>query len=398
MESYVYNDITGLIDRDGYSYYGIKHDQQQIGTRSDVLFDFKLGGLNNKLTVGFDANDIDLEYSNNWGDGLAYADTISSANASVPVIGWTPDTRADANIPTVLAFTTNTKQYGLFFDDVLKLNPQWSVVLGARYDSIDFSRTNLALGGNPQSSFDSKYSELSWRGGVVFEPIEALSVYAQYSRATDPITSPITMNASSKDFDPTRGRQLEVGLKQQLMGGKAEYTLAWFDIVKTGLVTRRPGTLIDEQIGEQSSRGVEATLRLNPITSVSLDFNAAWVDAQYDEFFSGSTSYAGNAPSNVPKYTVNAWISWTPLQALSLGAGGRYVASRFANDANTRELPAYTVLDASAAWTFSKQLQLTVRARNFTDEKNYVLSSYDGANQWVFGEPRTYEVSVKYSL
>lgn len=398
MENYAYNSSTGLIDRDGYGYYGIKHDQQQIGTRSDVLIDTKLGSLNNKLTLGFDANSIDLDYSNNWSQNLFYGDTISNANASVPIIGWTPDTRADANIPTVLAFTTDTHQYGLFFDDVLKLNPQWSAVLGARYDSIDFSRTNQALAGQSYLSFDSKYSEWSWRSGVVFEPIEALSLYAQYSRATDPITSPITMGSSSKNFDPTRGRQFEVGLKQQLMDGKAEYTLAWFDIVKTGLVTRRPGTLIDEQIGQQSSNGIEATLRLNPVSSVSMDFNAAWVDAQYDQYFSGSTSYAGNTPSNVPKFTANAWINWTPLQALSVGAGARHVASRFANDGNTLELPAYTVLDASAAWNFNKHMQLTLRARNLTDEKDYVLSSYDGMNQWIFGEPRTCEVSFRYSL
>ncbi|MGC3982604.1 MAG: TonB-dependent receptor [Steroidobacteraceae bacterium] len=395
MESYIYSSATGLIDRDGYSYYGIKHDQQQIGTRSDVLLDLQLGGLDNKLTVGFDANGIDLDYSNNWSDGLAY-----SGN-SVPVYGWTPDTRADANIPTVLAFTTDTTQYGLFFDDVLKLNPQWSVVLGARYDSINFSRTNLALADQDYLAFDSKYSEWSWRGGVVFEPAEGLSLYAQYSRANDPITSPVTMGSGSKNYDPTRGRQYEVGLKQQLMGGKAEYTLAWFDIVKTGLVTRRSGALLrdpSDQIGQQSSSGIEATLRLNPANSVSMDFNAAWVDARYDEYYSGDKSFADNKPSNVPEVTANAWVNWTPLQALSLGAGARYVGSRFADDANTYELPAYTVLDARAGWNFSERLQLNVRARNLTDEKNYVLSAYDGADQWVFGEPRTYEVSLKYSL
>jgi len=205
------------------------------------------------------------------------------------------------------------------------------------------------------------------------------------------------MGASSRDWDPTRGRQFEVGVKQQLMGGRAEYTLALFDIEKTGLVTRRIGTPFSEQIGRQSSRGAEATLRVNPTRALAMDFNAAWVDAQYDEYYSGNASYAGNEPNGVPELTANAWINWMPMKALSLGAGARYVASRFANDANTRELPAYTVLDARAAWNFSKHLQLTLRARNLTDEKDYVLSEYD-VNQWLFGEPRSYEVSFSYSL
>jgi hypothetical protein len=38
-----------------------------------------------------------------------------------------------------------------------------------------------------------------------------------------------------------------------------------------------------------------------------------------------------------------------------------------------------------------------LRARNLTDEKNYVLSEYS-PDQWVFGEPRAYELSVRYSF
>lgn len=391
LEVYSYNNGTGLIDRDGFSYYGIIHDQQQLGTRADVLFETDLGGMKNKFTIGADVNSIDLKYSNNWSQNLFYAGN------SVPVFGWTPDTLAIANVPTVLAFTTDTTQFGLFFDDVLELNQQWSVVLGGRYDSIDFSRTDWALGGNPQSSFDSKYSEWSWRSGVVFQPRENISLYAQYSRATDPVTSPASMSSGSKDWDPTRGRQVELGFKQQLMDGKAEYTLAWFDIKKTGLVTRRIGSPFSEQIGAQSSTGVEATLRLNPTKTLSMDMNAAWVDAEYDEYYSGSMSFAGKTPNSAPDVTANAWVNWSPLSALNLGAGARYVAARFANDANTRELPAYTVVDAQGGWSFNERTQLIFRVRNLTDEKNYVLSEYD-VNQWVFGDPRSYEVSFKYSL
>lgn len=297
----------------------------------------------------------------------------------------------------MLDFSTDSTFWGVFLDDVVQLTEQWSVVLGARFDDIDYTRTDLPLGGNPGSKFDANFSEWSWRGGVVFQPTDGLSLYAQYSRATDPVSSPVSMSAGSKDWDPTRARQIEVGLKQQLMGDKAEYTLALFDIVKTGLVTRRPGTPFSEQIGEQSSKGVEATFRANPIERVSMDFNATWVDAQFDQYFSGSTSYAGNTPSDVPEITVNAWINWTPLDVLSLGAGLRYVDTRFADSANTEKLPAYTVVDAKAGWNFNDKTQLTLRVRNLTDEKDYVLSAY-GPSQWIFGEPRAYELSLRYSM
>jgi iron complex outermembrane receptor protein len=305
---------------------------------------------------------------------------------------------ADDPIPTVLDFSTSTKQLAAFVDDVLELSPQWSVVGGLRFDRIRYSRDNqaLALSGREASSFDSNYSEWSGRAGVVYQPFKGMSVYAQYSRATDPVTSPATMSSSQKAFDPTRGRQYEVGLKQQLMAGRAEYTLAWFDISKTNLVTNIPGTPFSEQVGEQSSHGIEATLRLNPTRALSIDLNATWVDAQFDEYYSSGVSLAGNKPSDVPSTTANAWINWAATRQFSVGAGARYVGSRFADSENIDKMPAYTVVDARAGWHFTSQLQMDLRVRNLTNERNQVISEY-APGQWIFGDPRTYAVSFTYS-
>lgn len=402
LESYAYNDSTGLVDRDGYSHYGIIHDQRQIGTRSDVLLEFGSGSLKNKLTIGGEFNKINLKYSDNWANDTYYADeTMSPDDASVPVFGWTPDTLADDPIPTVLDYSTSTNQLGLFVDDVLEFSPQWSVVAGLRFDRIRYSRDNQALSGRSASSFDSSYSEWGGRAGVVYQPVEGMSIYAQYSRATDPIQSPATMSSSQKDRDPTRGRQYEIGLKQQLMAGRAEYTLTWFDISKTGLLTERPGHTTD-QIGEQSSSGIETTLRVSPTQTVSIDLNATWVKAQFDEYYfrispTEIISLAGNKPSDVPRTMANAWINWAATQRLSVGAGARYVASRFADNRNTEKLPAYTVVDARAGWRFTSHLQMDVRVSNLTNERDQVISAY-GTGQWIFGDPRTYALSFTYSL
>lgn len=390
LESYAYNDSTGLIDRDGFSYYGIIHDVEQVGTRSDFLITGELGGMENRLTIGADINEIDLGYSDNWSEGMFYAGN------SVPVFGWTPDTLADANIPTVLDYTTETSQWGIFLDDVLQVNEEWSLVIGLRYDDIDYSRFDLALGGNPASSFDTDYSEFSWRAGVVYEPTDSMSIYAQISQATDPVTSPASMSSSYEDYEPTRGRQYEIGLKQQVLEGRGEYTLAWFDIEKTDLLTRRPDSMITDQIGSQSSSGLEATFRFNPTDRLSLDMNATWVDAEYDEYFSDGNSLAGNTPRNIPDTTMNAWLNWMPVSKLELGAGIRYVDSRYQNNENTSELPAYTVVDAAVSWNFNEQTTLTLRARNLTDEEDYVLSG--SRNQFLFAEPRNYELSIRYSM
>jgi iron complex outermembrane recepter protein len=388
LEEY-YDAGDGTIDR--MSYLGIVHDQEQVGTRSDFLFTGSIGSMDNRFSIGAELNKIDMDYLNNFNTGgFDVAD-------KVPLFGFDPGLRP-ASAFTQLDWSSETRQYGFFFDNVLNVSENLSLVLGGRYDNFDFDRVNHAqLTGRGRSEFDAGFSTFTWRAGVVYQLSDSFSLYAQTSTAADPVTSPISINLANADFNLSEGRQYEVGMKQQFLGGRAEYTLAWFDIQKEDLVTRLPGATVSSQIGQQSSDGLEFTLRLVPLDKLSVDFNAAFVDSQYDTFYTGTSSLAGNTPANVPDSTFNLWVNWAPVTPLQLGVGMRYVDERYGNDSNTQTLPEYTVFDASAAWVLSEQATVILRARNFTNEKDYVLSQYVG-NQWVFGEPRAYELSLRYAF
>lgn len=388
LEEYSFNSTTGEIDR--AFYLGIIHDEEQVGTRFDFLVDSELGGRTNKLSIGAEINQIELNYLNNFSTGGF------GVGDSVPIFGFDPGPTPEATIPTILDYQTDTRQYALFVDNVTQLTDSLSLVLGGRYDKLDYDRLDLAIGGNPASSFSTKLSEFTWRAGLVYQPADALSLYVQASTAADPITSPISISSSRQDFELATGRQYEIGIKQQFMAGRAEYTLAYFDIEKKDILTRLPASAITEQIGQQSSNGFEFTLRINPTDTLSIDFNAAIIDAEFDEFYSGGVSLAGNTPRNVPDQTVNLWINWSPIQDVQIGGGFRYVDSRFANDGNTEKMPDYTVFDASLNWSVSEELTVTLRVRNLTNEEDYVLAPYV-PNQWIFGDPRAYEVSFRYS-
>ena len=57
----------------------------------------------------------------------------------------------------------------------------------------------------------------------------------------------------------------------------------------------------------------------------------------------------------------------------------------------------YGVFDASINWSVNSNTTVTVRGRNLTDEEDYVLAPYV-SNQWIFGDPRAFEISLRYSL
>jgi iron complex outermembrane receptor protein len=389
LEEYSFNQDTGLIDR--AFYLGIIHDQEQLGSRFDFLIDSELAGLDNKISIGAEINQIDMNYLNNFSTGgFGIGD-------SVPVFGFEPGLRPEAATPTILDYQTDTRQMAIFIDDTLQITDKLSVVLGGRFDDIDFDRFDLAVGGNPSAAFDTKFSEFTWRAGVVYQPTEQLSLYAQTSTAVDPVTSPISINAGNADFDLATGRQYEIGVKQQFLNGNGEYTLAYFDIEKNDIITRLPASVIDEQIGQQSSNGVEFTLRVNPVDSLSVDFNVSSINAEFDEFFSRGVSLAGNTPRNVPENTANLWLNWSPINNVQIGGGFRRVDSRFANDQNTEEMPSYTVFDASVNWMATENLTVTGRVRNLTNEEDFVLAPYV-LNQWIFGDPRAFELSLRYRM
>jgi iron complex outermembrane receptor protein len=67
----------------------------------------------------------------------------------------------------------------------------------------------------------------------------------------------------------------------------------------------------------------------------------------------------------------------------------RYVGKRFTSNANTTEIPAYTVADASFAWQLDRKTKFRLIAHNLTD-KVYAASSYN--SQFILGEPRRFEL------
>lgn len=275
LEEYEWNPDTQQIDR--FSYIGILHHQEQIGDTADVRVEHQLFGRENHLAAGFDFNHVRFTHVNDFDDPQF------DAESSVPLRNFDPGVFLDLS-PTIPRFRTETDQYSLFFEDRLVLNEQWSLIAGARYDHAELDRFNLIV---PANSFDASFSDTSWRVGVVFQPVPTLSFYGQYATAVDPIGSLITTSAQASQFDLTKGDQIEVGVKQSLWDQRLEWTLAAYRIVKNDLLTQNPASANPEdvrQVGQQSSRGIEASLALNVNDRWRIDANAALLTAKFDDF------------------------------------------------------------------------------------------------------------------
>src|SRR3546814_9166880 len=93
------------------------------------------------------------------------------------------------------------------------------------------------------------------------------------------------LSPANSEFEMAKGRQIEVGLKQGFWQEKGEWTLAAYHIKKTNLLTRDasdPSRRV--QVGEQSSRGIEASLQLEFARSWTIQANGTLLRACFDEF------------------------------------------------------------------------------------------------------------------
>lgn len=376
VESYRWNSGTGLIDRS--SYIAITQEHEQIGNRTDATFDYKLLGLDNQTVVGFDVNRIKFSRLNNAGYG---------GSSSVDPIDFDPGEYFSPS-PFSREYRATTNQYSLFADSRLKLTDQLSLVGGLRYDHPEVDYRNTRTGDASKSVQDS----ISWRAGAVYEPVKGLAFYAQYSEATDPVNAIISLTPANQEFKLARGKQVEVGVKQSFWDDRAEWTLAAYRIEKTDLLTpdpNKPG--LSQQVGKQSSRGVEASLGVEIGQGWRVDANAAILDARYDDFSDAGGDRTGNTPSAVPERLANLYATWNFAPNWRASSGLQYVGRTFTSASNDFKRPDYLLVNAGLQWKPADFATLDLRVKNLTD-KRYAYAGGDA--QWYFGAPRTAELAL----
>lgn len=378
-ESFTLNAVANTVSRG--SFLAITHEQKQIGNRLEISNNTTLWGHQNRFAAGWEISRTDFRQASNAGNNVSDV---------IPVGGNTGVFRStSALLPN---YDADFTQQAAFLENAWSATEQLKLVVGLRRDYMDTERKDYR--GAPNS--DKQFIADTWRLGAVYDLDQDTSLYAQTSRGTDPITTLLGLNLANSEFDLTRARQAEIGIKQVLQRIHGEWTLAAYHIAKDNIITRDPIIQsLSVQGGKQSSRGLEFATTLYPLEHWRLDFNAALLDARYDELREGGTaiSRAGNTPVNVPEKVANAWLTYQATQ-WEAGVGARYVGKRYANNANDITLAGYTVYDASAAWHVNQKMTLRANLRNITD-KFYAAIAY-GNNQQIIGAPRQIELTAEF--
>ncbi len=360
------------------SYRDISYSRQtQEGVNTYARFQGRLAGMKNAFLAGFQLERSFYDRFDNVRGGTSTVDALH------PVPGLYRDAWRGESIPM---YYLDLDRVGVFFENHLTLSQRWSVVAGLRSDRYRTEREDRQL----RTSTRGKVSGTSGSLGVVFNPVPEVALYGQVATAQDPVTSLASIGANQQGFGLSPGRQIEFGLKQSLWGGRFDWTLAAYHLVKKDLLTANlVNPTLQEQVGRQSSRGIEASASAR-LGAWRVEVNGTVLDPKFDDFQaqvgSGTQQLAGKVPMTVPRRSANLSAFWDVAPQWTARTALQYVGRRFVNNTNTASLPSYTVVQAGVNWRALPGMTLDLRVDNLFDKR---YATQGSEVQWLLGRPRT---------
>lgn len=375
-------------------------------TGSDQVFEFqqnfmghfKLGAMDNQLTLGLDYYSYDVNVSYLYASGSYDAITDRAYLFDVVTLDGAASNYYDFNRSNVEAAYANsdnkytylskkkTNTYSAYGIDVLHLTHQLSVMASLRIDRFENEDiyspvTNTVTSGYGQTALSPKF-------GAVYQLVEDhVSLFGNYQNGFQNVGPTTQPDGSIDKFDPTQANQWEGGVKLDILHNALSATVSYYNIDVKNNTRSESRTYVDTngdtqsgsftvQNGTQLSRGFEAEVVANPISG--LNFIAGYA-FNHSEWKKSTDDVEGLRPANSgPEQTANLWASYRlgkgSLEGFGVGVGGNYSSSMLV--ANTRSggkftLPAYTIGNANIFYE-QKAYRISLAVKNFTDKEYYI--------------------------
>ncbi len=363
--------------------------QQDLNTRNlfnnlEAEGDFNTLGLEHKLLVG-------LEFGSQRRDPTLY----TAPTGTVPSLDVSnPNRNLQHNGPLLVSSNNHTvvESRGLYLQDQVRLNDQWQILAGVRFDQFEVETTNKIKGiSEPQDS-----NTTSPRLGVVYTPWRDHSFYASWSKTFSPVGGGligITPGApgNTNDTGPEMTRQKEIGVKSDWLDQRLTTTLAVYELE---LYNRRTRDANNPEIivltGLQRSRGIELTATGNIVGNWYVRGGIGLQDAT---IVKDNNNQEGNRINDVAKRNASLFVTWKPELGWYAETGLTLVGDRYADNQNTTVMPGYGRWDALAGYR-THDWDVRAALNNIADKTYY--SSATSAAQIQPGDPRSLVVTSTY--
>lgn len=284
------------------------------------------------------------------------------------------------------------KVAALYVQDQIEFSPQWQAIIGLRYDrfEIDFDDLRASTPAD-QRELSSTDNLLSPRVGLVYKPVDSLSLYSSYSmtylpRSGEQMTS---LNADNKALDPEESSNYEIGAKWDV-APSLSLTAAAYRLERTNVATANPAFTTDPTqpplilVDGMRIKGIEIGVAGRVTESWSVMGGYAWQE--------GDIPNEIKEPPQLPEQTASLWNRYDFNDHWGVGLGAIYRGDLYASTSNQVVVKSYTRYDAAVFWDISDRVDLQLNIENIFD-KEYFASAHND-NNITPGSPRAAYVSM----
>jgi iron complex outermembrane receptor protein len=378
----------------------LDNQQQFTGNQFEAVFRLGDGRVKHNILAGVELAQRDNDYNIQFG-------FLSSLDLVNPVDTDTSITHCFLPMPGLCPVQSGTADSTIiapYVVDQIEFSPQFHLMLGVRYDDIDFDST-VVDGFNPTPIVTNRSEgDTSPRVGFVWAPNEFLSFYANAAESFAP-PSPRVVGPQ----EPENGDQFELGIKKQFAGGKIQSTFAVYEINRTNIAIP-DNNGFTQQLGDQRSRGVEFEIAAEPAPGLRTFFSYAFNDAEFTRFaeqvivgqnpMTMQPIYAtfdrtGNTPAFAPENLANLWVSKRFGSGWGFGGGARFIDSQFIAEDNAFAVDSAFLLDACVFYR-RDSWRVNLHLKNLTDEEYFVRGF--GSDSVIPGAPAAGYVTIGFDL
>ena len=405
---------------DGYYYIGGPRGTLRNST-NELMYDqvdlrgtFSTGAIEHTLVIG--ASALWEKYTLNNGNALTNADgtrfytrypLVNIANPNEIVVG--PDLpdgfSYGSNVydgPVNFTYTSRQRgevdNYAVYLFDAMKLG-KFELNGGVRYERSSGSRrTGLGV------TVPAEYSDnlFSYRIGLVYKPVEAVTLYAAYGNSKTPSQSSVNGACSLPNGDglngncnvkPESAKNYEIGVKAEVAGGRLLLSAAAFRNERDSYRVNSGDPTLPDQVLDGHSRvdGIALSAVGQILPGWSITANYTYLDSEILQSVSdfclanpgegtctNSPAFpdpvAGARLQNTPKHSGSLFTTYELPFGLKIGYGATYQGKFTFNlptataDPELFQSDDYWVHNAYLAYDFTDRISAQLNVKNFTDK------------------------------
>jgi len=367
--------------------------RQNIFNQTDLVYNFKTGSISHKLLTG-----LEVGFQENKNFRTAYQNVNHSASNPYNIVTLNPRTSDDRDS------TTDISNQAIYFQDQIYLNEQYQIIAGLRYDKFKTKFNDIK---NSSNSAIVNDQFLSPRIGLVYKPIDPVSIYTNYSLSYLPRTGEqlTSLTSSNKSFDPEKFTNIEAGIKYDLLQSFS-ISSAIYRLERSRMAISDPSSpttniiIVDGQV----TKGFELGFAGKLFDAYSMYGGYTYQDAEITsaQLIKKDTDekiLSGTLLGHVPKHTFSLWNKYEFNETWSAALGVVSRSDMYAATPTTLtavNLPGYTRVDAAIYANINKQTKLQLNIENLLD-KTYYQSAHNN-NNIMYGYPLTARATVTYTF